>query len=103
LVDLFGIVAGIVLGDARALLGGILDLLRTGSQSGGEERQAEQASQSHGTLSLRERIGLIAPDRAKTARQITIRRHDSSVKIVFKLSAQAPRPDIIGERTRERP
>jgi hypothetical protein len=65
LVDLFGIVAGIVLGDAGALLGGVLDLLRTSRQSDGEERQAEQASQSHGTLSLRERIGLVAPGRAK--------------------------------------
>ena len=65
LVDLFGVVARVVLRDAGALLGRIVDFLRTGRQSGGEERQAEQASQSHGTLSLRERIGLVAPGRAK--------------------------------------
>jgi len=29
--------------------------------------------------------------------QITIGRHDGSVKIVFKLNAHASRPDIIGE------
>jgi hypothetical protein len=87
LVDLFGVVAGVVLRDAGALLGRIVDFLRTGRQSGREERQAEQASQSHGTLSLRERISFIAPDRAKTARQITVGRHNSSVKIMFKLNA----------------
>jgi hypothetical protein len=96
LVDLFGVVAGVVLGNAGALLGRIVDFLRTGRKASREEHQAEQASQSHGTLSLRERIGLVAPDRAKTARQITIGRHDGSVKNVFKLSARAPRLDIIG-------
>lgn len=94
LVDLFGVVAGVVPGDAGALLGGIVDFLRTGRKAGGEKRQAKQTSQSHGTLSLHERIGLAA---RPTIGQITIGRPDSLSKIVFELNPRAARTDIIGE------
>jgi hypothetical protein len=51
LFDLLRVIGGVALGDAGALFGGILHLLRTGRQTGGERYQATQALQSHGTLS----------------------------------------------------
>jgi hypothetical protein len=51
LVDLLCVVGRIVLGDAHALLGSIVDVLRTGRHTGRKGYQANQTSQSHGTLS----------------------------------------------------
>ena len=47
LVELFRIVAAVMLRDAAALLGGVLDFLRTGRQAQGKQHQSDQASQSH--------------------------------------------------------
>ena|ERR1700761_5917249 len=47
LVELLGVVGGVVLSDAAALLGGVIRLLRTGRQTREESHQANQAQQSH--------------------------------------------------------
>ena len=50
LVDLFGVVSAVVLGDTAPLFRGVVDLLRTGRQSHGKQRYSGQPSPSHGEL-----------------------------------------------------
>ena len=58
LIDLLGVIARVMLGDAGALFGSVIHLLRTGRQTSSEDRQANQTSQWH---VARSRLGVPEP------------------------------------------
>jgi hypothetical protein len=93
LIDLLGVVARVMLGDAGALFGSVINLLRTGRETSSEDHQAKQTSQWH---VARSRLG--APEPVARAKPPTSQHLDgtnSFGKIVFKLRARDRRPNVI--------